>query len=224
MKIVAVIHAKGESKRLPNKNLRILGGAPLIVHSILNARKSKATMVVVDSDSDEILNVGLACGTKILKRPPYLAHNEITGDDLAYWQAQNFPDSEIIVQVVPTSPFTKPETINKCIDDVILGNNSCFTMSLEKLYTWEQDEANVLYPEYYKNTKLLNSSELSVTYVEHTGVYAFKTSFAFKYKKRIDPYSFGAVPISHMEKIDINYEDDFEFAEVVWKGLNSSSL
>ena len=222
MKTIAVVHAKGTSERLPNKNLKELGGLPLIAHAIINARDSIADKVVIDSEDAEILEVGTAFGAEPLERSPYLSRNEITGDDLAYWQAQNFPDYDIIVQVVPTSPFTKPETINKCIGDIRLGNNSCFTMSGERLYTWEQNEANILYPGYYENKRLLNSFELPVTYIEHTGVYAFKTSFALEHKKRIDIYNFGAVLIDSTEKIDINYEEDFEFAEIVWRGLQHS--
>jgi CMP-N-acetylneuraminic acid synthetase len=225
MKIIAVIHAKGESERLPNKNLMELGGLPLIAHSIINARNSIANKVVIDSDDSEILEVGTAFGAEPLKRPPYLARNEITGDDLAYWQAQNFPDYDIIVQVVPTSPFTKPETINKCIEYVQLGCNSAFTATSEDLYTWSSHaEDGEFLPDYYNRMgKLMNSNELIPTLVEHTGVYAFKTKFAFKQRRRIDVASFRTVPISYIEKIDINTEEDFQFAEVVWQGLNLSS-
>ncbi len=226
MKVVAVVHAKGESKRLPNKNMRLLGGVPLVSHAISNAVKSKATSVAVDSDSDEILNVGSHFGRiQLIKRPPYLANNETTGDDLAYWQAQNFSDYDIIVQVVPTSPFTKPETINKCIEYVQMSCNSAFTVTSEDLYTWGSHvEDGEFLPDYYNRMgKLMNSNELIPTLVEHTGVYAFKTKFAFKQRRRIDVASFRTVPISHIEKIDINTEEDFQFAEVVWKGLNLSS-
>jgi len=219
MRIVAVVHAKGESKRLPNKNMLKLGGIPLVAHAIMNAQDSIADVVCVDSDSTEILTVGLALGTKVIERPPYLARNEITGDDLAYWQAQNFPEATVIVQVVPTSPFTKPETINKCIDNVLLGCNSSFTGNYEKLYKWNR-ASNQAVPIYLDNGgKILNSSELIPTFVEYTGVYAFSREFAFKQHKRIDIYNYKPVPISHIEKIDINYKEDFEFAEVVWAGM-----
>ena len=225
MEIVAVIHAKGESERLPGKNLKFLGDIPLVAHAILNARKSKATRVIIDSDSKAILNIGAKFGAEPLLRPPYLARNEITGDDLAYWQAQNFPDYNIIVQVVPTSPFTKSETINECIDNVITGYNSSFTASSEKFYTWSQkDKLESITPDYLNvKNKILNSKNLPLIFVEHTGVYAFKTEFAFKERKRIDINDFRTVPVSDIEKIDINTEEDFEFAEVIWKGLNFSS-
>ena len=79
-------------------------------------------------------------------------------------------------------------------------------------------------PDYWdREGKIKNSNKLPYTFIEHTGVYAFKSKFAFIQHRRIDVVSFRSVPISPIEAIDINYEHDFEFAEVVWKGLNSSS-
>jgi len=224
MRVAAVVHAKGKSERLPNKNLRKLGGKPLICHAIKNACDAKLVNdVYIDSEDDIILKVGIACGAKPLKRPQYLANNFITGDDLAYWQAQSLPQYDIIVQVVPTSPFIKPKTIDECIGNVVTGYNSSFTATSEKLYTWSKKHpTESLTPDYYKDGKLLNSKELPYTFVEHTGLYAFKTKYAFENKKRIDPNNFRGVPINYIEAVDINYESDFEIAEVIWKGLHDS--
>lgn len=226
MKVVAVVHAKGESKRLPNKNLKKLGGKPLIAHAIKNACDSIADEVVIDSDSNAILKVGESLGATPLKRPPYLADNTVTGDDLAYWQAQSLPEYDIIVQVVPTSPFIKPETINKCIESVKLKYNTCFTATTKYLYTWSSHvEDGELLPDYYdREGKLKNSKELNDTYVELTGVYAFKTKYAFVQRKRIDVCSYDTVGVDLIEEIDINTEKDFEFAEIVWRGLQSSKI
>ncbi|MHA1949601.1 MAG: acylneuraminate cytidylyltransferase family protein [Candidatus Thorarchaeota archaeon] len=224
MSTVAVIHAKGTSERLPNKNLRWLGGLPLIAHAIRNAKNSKADLVVVDSEDERILDVGIEFGAIPLLRPLYLARNEITGDDLAYWQAQNYPSSEVIVQVVPTSPFTKPETINACIFAVKMGTNSSFTGRIEEQYTWsERVKGGDFLPDYMDRMgKIKNSNELSPTFIESTGVYAFKPGFALKQHRRIDWLSFHVFLISQEEAVDIDTEKDFKFAEVVWKGLQNS--
>jgi N-acylneuraminate cytidylyltransferase len=227
VKIVAVIHAKGESDRLPNKNLKELGGIPLIAHSIINARNTIAHRVIIDSEDSEILEVGESFGAEPLERPLYLARNEITGDDLAYWQAQNFPDSDIIVQVVPTSPFITPYTINKCIVHVWRGYNSSFTVSLERFYTWSHHvEGGECLPDYYDRMgRLKNSNELDNVIVENTGVYAFRTKFALKQHRRIDFCSYKMVQLcDQTERVDINYLGDFKFAEVIWKGLHSSGI
>ena len=90
IEIVAFVHAKSSSDRVPEKNLRCLGDKPLFCHAILNALNSELpTKVVIDSDSDEILAIGQEYGALPLKRPVELATNQVTGDDLAYWQACN---------------------------------------------------------------------------------------------------------------------------------------
>jgi CMP-N-acetylneuraminic acid synthetase len=224
MKVAAVVHAKGKSERLPNKNLRRIGGKPLICHAIKNACDANLVKdVYIDSDSDAILKVGSAFGAIPLKRPPYLANNTITGDDLAYWQAQSLPQYDIIVQVVPTSPFTKPKTIDACISVVEVGINSSFTGRVEKFYTWsERVEGGDFLPDYWdKQGKIKNSDYLPSTFVENTGVYAFKTEFAFRMRRRIDWNSYHVFLVSQEEMVDINTEEDFKFAEVVWKGLQS---
>lgn len=78
MKRIAVICARGGSKGLPNKNLRLLGGVPLIVHTIRQAlATSILDAVAVSSDSNEILQVAEQNGiVHLIKRPPELATDE----------------------------------------------------------------------------------------------------------------------------------------------------
>src|SRR5438094_7225300 len=98
--VVAFVHAKGKSERVPSKNLRLLGDRPLFCHALANARAARLVdRVVIDSDSDEILSIGAAHGAEALKRPASLATNRTTGDDLALWQARSAPGAEIVLQV-----------------------------------------------------------------------------------------------------------------------------
>jgi len=78
MRRIGVICARGGSKGLPNKNLRLLGGVPLIVHTIRQARATPILdAVAVSSDSDEILHVAEQNGiTHLVKRPSELATDE----------------------------------------------------------------------------------------------------------------------------------------------------
>lgn len=75
---IGVICARGGSKGLPNKNLRPLGGIPLIAHTIKQALESHALhAVAVSSDSDEILQTARDFGVKhLVKRPPHLASDD----------------------------------------------------------------------------------------------------------------------------------------------------
>ena len=223
-KVIAFIHAKGHSERIPNKNLRKLGDRPLICHALTNALKCKnISEVIIDSDSETILQTGVEYGaTNILRRPKHLATDETTGDDLAYWQAFNYPDSDICIQVVPTSPFIKPETIDNCIDILSKYNGINTVIGIQKItpYTWNYCSDGSVVESYRYQGRILNSQEMASLYIETTGLYAFKTDYALKHRMRTSPLSY-LFELSPVECVDINEEDDFEFAEIVWRGLNA---
>lgn len=214
--VVAFVHAKGTSKRLPGKNLADLGGQPLFTHAVRNAMAAKHVgRVVVDSDSDEILSIAKGLGAETLKRPAELATNGTTGDDLAYWQARNAGWADIIVQVVPTSPFIKP----KSIDDAVEGLG-CFYAIVgvrsERLYLWDGFK-----PTYYEASgKLPNSDTLPLTTWETTGLYVMRTEYVLQNRRRVHPDCNGRCKLSVIEAIDINTQEDLDFARIVWKGIH----
>ena len=72
---IAVIPARGGSKRLPGKNTMLLGGIPLIAHSILTAKANSEFIdeVYVSTDDAEIKKVALSYGAKVIDRPDYLS-------------------------------------------------------------------------------------------------------------------------------------------------------
>ena len=76
---IAVIPARGGSKRIPRKNIKLFCGKPLIAYSIETAKKSTLfDKIVVSTDDDEIAEVARACGSEVLKRPKELA-DDFTG-------------------------------------------------------------------------------------------------------------------------------------------------
>lgn len=73
-KVLAIIPARGGSKGMPRKNLRLLGGVPLLVHSIRHAQQSRLVQrVVVSTEDEEIAAVARSTGAEILIRPSELA-------------------------------------------------------------------------------------------------------------------------------------------------------
>lgn len=217
--IVAFVHAKGTSNRVPSKNMRTMGDRPLFCHAIGSAlRSSLVTRVVVDSDSDAILQIGSDYGAVPLKRPPELATNLASGDDLAYWQASNYPDSLIVLQVVPTAPFLKPESIDRAVQ-MLLSNpavDSVAGVYSEALYQWKDGR-----PAYYRlDGTIPNSNEMDKVIYETTGLYVNRTAVVLTTKRRLNPNNCAPCFLSKIESIDINTVEDFDFAELIWKGLN----
>lgn len=218
-RVVAFVHAKGTSERVPGKNLRILGDRPLFCHAIGTALASRSVdEVVIDSDSDAILALGVAYGATALRRPCELATNSATGDDLAAWQANARPDAEIVLQVIPTSPFLSPTSVDRAIEwlDADLELNSVAGVTSDTLYLWRDGR-----PAYFAaDGTIPNSSQLQPTVWETTGLYANRAAFVRTERRRMDPDRVRPLMLSRMEAIDLNTPEDFLFAELLWRGMH----
>lgn len=217
--VIAFVHAKGHSARLPGKNLRVLGDLPLFCHALDSALRSmRVSAVVIDSDSDEILAIGRKRGAIPLRRPTVLATNETTGDDLAAWQAHSFPNAEIVLQVVPTSPFLAPSSIDGAIDLLRSSSvDSVVGVRAEPLYLWHDGR-----PSYFSaDGRIPNSNELAPSVYETTGLYVNRADFVRRQRRRMNPESCTPFLLSRLEAIDINTAEDFQFAEWIWRGLRT---
>jgi N-acylneuraminate cytidylyltransferase len=218
---VAFVHAKGRSERVARKNLRRLGDRPLFCHAIAIARAAaRVTRVVIDSEDDEILALGAAAGAEPLRRPAALATNQATGDDLATWQAANAGDASFVVQVIPTAPFLRPESVDRAIAILERGEvDSVAGVFADVFYAWRDGR-----PAYYRaDGTIPNSNDLPPLVFETTGLYANRTEAVLRTRRRMNPDRVAPLPLSRLEAIDINTPEDFELAEIVWRGLGGRS-
>ena len=110
--ILGIIPARGGSKRLPGKNLRELGGKPLIAWTIEAAQASTILdRFVVVTESVEIGDVAENCGAEVIERPPHLATDESSVYDTIFHVLDEIP-AKWVVLLQPTSPFRTGEDIN----------------------------------------------------------------------------------------------------------------
>lgn len=132
-KILAIIPARGGSKRIPGKNIKLLAGKPLIAYTIESATKSKLIdKVVVSTDDPRIAEVSKKYGAEIIERPAELAQDEtptlpvmIHVLDVLEEKQQYRPDFIILLQ--PTCPLRNEEDINNVIRLMIRGADSAQT-------------------------------------------------------------------------------------------------
>ncbi len=111
--VVAFIPARGSSKRIPRKNIRNLGGHPLLAYSIQSAKDSEIFEgIYVSSDSEEIGKIAEYYGATWIKRPEEFATD--TSPD-AEWIAHALKDisCDCFMILRPTSPFRTAETIER---------------------------------------------------------------------------------------------------------------
>lgn len=212
MRIVAFVPAKGSSSRIESKNIKLLDGKPLFLHSLEKLIDSNLfDDVYLDTESEDVIALAEELSCKVLKRDPVLANNKTDGNKLFMNEVESV-DADIYVQVLCTSPFIELETIKKGIECLKLKqSNSALLIRKERLYTWKGG-----YPE-YDLTNIPNSVDLDDTVIETMGLYMMTKEEALKTRKRI-----GSSPLlleaSPLEAIDVNWPEDFILAELIAAG------
>jgi CMP-N,N'-diacetyllegionaminic acid synthase len=120
MKILGVIPARGGSKGVPRKNIRLLNGVPLIEYSIKAAMNSMLSSVIVSTDDDEIASVSKQAGANVpYKRSEVLANDKAKSLDVVI-DALKFMEGvegkfDAVMMLQPTTPFRTTDDINYAI-------------------------------------------------------------------------------------------------------------
>ena len=125
IKILGLIPARSGSKRIPRKNIMPLNGKPLIAYTIETAKKSKyINKVLVSTDSKEIASVARRYGAEVsFLRPKSISQDDSTEmqflEHALEWflEYENY-EPDLIVLLYPTSPFRKPESIDKAVEEI----------------------------------------------------------------------------------------------------------
>ncbi len=174
MNILVVIPARGGSKGIPRKNLRLLNGKPLLYYSINTALNSKFDLdVYVSSEDEEILNTSLQFGAKVHKRDISIADDKSTLDPVIYACYKYAIEIEkkeydYIITMQPTSPLLRAESLDNSIE-IIINNKNIETIIAAKDDThlsWRK-ENNRFLPNYEKR---VNRQYLTPTFTE-TGAF-----------------------------------------------------
>ncbi len=119
--IVALIPARGGSKGIPRKNIRLLAGKPLIAYSIETALESSLIdRVIVSTDDRRIADIAIEFGAEV----PFIRPKNLAQDDSPEWLTwqhaiRNVDNIEILVCISPTSPLRSVEDIDLCVQTLI---------------------------------------------------------------------------------------------------------
>ena len=113
MKIVALIPARGGSKGIPCKNIKLFRGYPLLTWSIKDGLAA-GLQTVVSTDDKEIAEIAAHYGAEILMRPPELAE-DLTPDLPVFQHFLEHYEADIIVHLRPTAPIRPPSIIQEAL-------------------------------------------------------------------------------------------------------------
>ena len=117
MKTVALILARGGSKEVPKKNIRLLSGEPLISYCINTAKYSNVNEIWVSTDNKTIKGISTGLGAKVIDRPDEFATDESPSEDALLHFAENI-DFDVLVFIQPTSPLLRPSYINEGLEKI----------------------------------------------------------------------------------------------------------
>ena len=121
-KILVVIPAKGGSRGIPRKNVRLLHNKPLISYSIATAKASEyVDDIVVTTDDDEVAWISEKFGVSVVRRSIDLSTDEVTLEPVVYDAVNQkeklaFDEYDIVITIEPTSPLIKPQTLDQAIE------------------------------------------------------------------------------------------------------------
>jgi CMP-N-acetylneuraminic acid synthetase len=129
MNIIAIIPARGGSKGVPGKNVKLLGDLPLIAHTIREAQKVKAiSRIIVNTDDADIASVSRAYGAEIFDRPKELAEDLTTDIDTFTQHLKVLSDQhelpDMIVDLRATAPLRRAHRIKEGIDLLVASGRT----------------------------------------------------------------------------------------------------
>src|SRR6187402_3673121 len=123
MGVVAIIPARGGSKGVPGKNLRRVGGVPLIVRAVIAARSCLAIdRVVVSTDDAGIATAARSAEAEVVDRPAVIAGDTASSESALLHTMQELDEQpDIVVFIQATSPFIRPTDLDEAIARVEAG-------------------------------------------------------------------------------------------------------
>ena len=217
MKTIAIIPARGGSKRLPNKNTLLLGGLPLLAHSINYAKENKIDTIVVSTDDASIKEIALQYGAEVLDRPATLATDTSPTIDTLKHVMENIAGNYDYVAVLqPTNPLRPKNLLQEAFKRMQEGNfDSLMTVTRN-----EQKFGKITNDKFepYNYAIGQRSQDMEPLYFENGLLYIAKTALILE-GKLIGENHLPFIVNHPYAKVDIDTQEDFDYAEYLFHKL-----
>lgn len=227
-KILALIPARGGSKGLPRKNIKVLLGKPLIAWTIEEAKKSRyIDRIILSTEDKKIAAIAKRFGAEVpFMRPKKLAEDRAKGIDVVF-HAMGFMKRQgeaydMLILLQPTSPLRIAEDIDNAIRLLFKKNAGAIVSVCEMEH--HPHKANTLprnrcMKDFMKNIYLnKNRQELDKFYRKNGAIYLVRWDYIQKQKSFFGKKTFAYI-MPQERSVDIDTEIDFKVAEIL-KGLH----
>jgi CMP-N,N'-diacetyllegionaminic acid synthase len=227
MRILAIICARGGSKGVPNKNIRLLNGMPLIAYTIECAKKyTKFDRIIVSTDSPKIAEVAKQYGADV----PFLRPKELATDTspkipvlqhaVRYLEQEENDRYDLIVDLDPTSPLRTVEDIENCVNKMIEKNpNVVFSVipaHKNPYFNMVEEKDGKVYLCKKLDRPITRRQDAPTVYAMNASIYVYKKDFLLNTDSVFSDNTM-AVVMPEERSIDIDRPIDFEFVEFLMK-------
>lgn len=215
--VLFIITARGGSKGVPRKNIREIAGLPLVAYKIRAAQRCecKHKRIIVSTDDIEIAKVSKQYGGEVpFMRPEYLAMDNSSSMDVIEhalnWIEQSDNEKyDYVVMLEPSSPFARPEDLDKALN-IIIDNNADTLLGMKEvevntcfIHTLDEKNGLSLFYESIKNMKDVRRQAQKTEYTMNGCMYISKYKY-FRDKKLF--HSTNSVPYVMPEELSIEID------------------
>lgn len=223
MNCIAVIPARGGSKGIPKKNIRMLAGRPLLAHSIVQAQLTPSiSRVFVSTDDQEIAQIAQAFSAEVIWRPESLSGDAASSESALLHALAHLADTasfspDILVFLQCTSPLTLAADIEGTIQALLsTGADSALAVTPFHYFLWgygpDRDVVAINHDKYHRPRR----QDREPQYVETGAVYALRVSGFIRAGHRF----FGKIAMYEMpleRRLEIDDPVDLQIAEVLYR-------
>ncbi|BBB91706.1 MAG TPA: acylneuraminate cytidylyltransferase family protein [Methylomusa anaerophila] len=214
--ILAVIPARGGSKGVPRKNIRMLAGKPLIAWTIAEALQSKyIDRLILSSEDEEIIEVAKQYGCEVpFQRPKEFAADDTPGIEpiLHAVQALSKPYDYVLV-LQPTSPLRTVGDIDGCIKHCFSHEASCCVSICEAkespYWMFQLNETSTMSPLIRSNRQYMRRQDLPKTYLLNGALYLADVKQLIQTRSFVTDNTIGYIMPAE-RSVDIDNERDFQ--------------
>lgn len=216
-KTIAIIPARGGSKRLQNKNIKPLGAHPLLVHSLLYAKQNKHLIdtICITTDDEAVKTIASQYDVQLIQRPKQLSHDTATTVSALKHVLQSIDKSyETIILLQPTNPLRPKKLLENAYHQFIERDYD----SLMTVTRNHQKLGKVVSGKFipFNYTMGQRSQDLEPLFYENGLLYITKTSLIMD-NTILSKNNFPFIVDHPFAQIDIDTEEDLKFAEYILK-------
>lgn len=225
---IAIIPARGGSKRIPKKNIKFLAGKPLLAYTIEAALNSKLiSRTFVSTNSKDIADVAIKYGAEVIMRPEQLSKDDSSTEQamlhvIEHLEKRDYEQIDYVVLLQPTSPLRGTDIIDNGINLILESEvDSVLSVCDIQNYYLSGYFSDGYYKREYDNRPF--SQSMPKKYRENGALYITKKDLLLTNKNRTNGKT-KAIVMNELDSIDIDNEDDFNLVEKIILNLKCGNI